>query len=231
MDTNDPRSVRKQAAQSTLPQFTVEGSNGYQRQPQVPSGTSMLMEGQPSLARLTISTSLPPLSISTSMGAEALNNALVLEPDGIGNLVVPLAQGLVNFQCPFRFLDCPLSFGTFSEWFTHSLKHFRMAGPPKSNKCCFCKERFDCSSGQESWRQRMEHIEFHHRLGHHRDYACPDFELYEYLWQKKLIPNHQYKELKAQQGRCPPTRPLSSSGSPPAASPFTVTAGRRERDR
>jgi len=192
-------------------------------------GTSMMMSGPSSLAGCTTgssATSQP--SVSSSMGGRVVHSRL-LELDIQGALQVPPLRPTV-FECPFNHLQCRRTFTRYSEWYAHSLEHFLSAGPPKFNRCCFCDKTFQQNDSNQSWRERMQHIATHHQLGHRLATARPDFELFQYLWQKKIIDDPLYKELMggshgpvANPYPSPPTSPQSASSANSFETVFTET--------
>ena len=113
--------------------------------------------------------------------------------DNASVLQIPPLSGALSFECPFNFLYCTDVFSDFEDWYNHSLGHFENAGPPNRTRCCFCEYEF---VGPYGWRQRLQHIADHHRVGHRLSHAQPDFELYDYLWNKGIISEVEYKALR-----------------------------------
>ncbi|KAL8826513.1 MAG: hypothetical protein Q9170_007374 [Blastenia crenularia] len=101
-------------------------------------------------------------------------------------------------ECPFNHLRCYKKYACSSthEWYVHSLQHFGTTKPPCSNRCCFCDATFESPDGFQSWHQRMEHISLHQRSGQTLLRARPDFQLYTFLWRRKLINDLQYNSIK-----------------------------------
>lgn len=200
----------------------------------------MLLSGNSSLAALTSAASASSTpSVSSAMGGRALRPPRILELDGQGALQVPPLRHPPVFECPFYFLSCCRTFVTFSEWFAHSLEHFRGISPPTGNSCCYCDQTFQDSDGMRSWKARMEHVQLHYQLGHRVAHARPDFELYTYLWRCRLVDNVLYKSLVggsnsrtsgASAYPTPPTSPNSST-SASSDSVYTVTNDSRRRRR
>ncbi|MCJ1389591.1 hypothetical protein MMC18_002448 [Xylographa bjoerkii] len=198
----------------------------------------MLLSGNSSLAALTTASSASTApSVSSSLGERYLGPARVLEHDHQGALHIAPLRHHVVFECPFNFLYCLMTFASFSEWLAHSLTHFKKITPPEKNECCFCDEKFEKSDGMRSWRDKMEHTALHHQLGHKLAHARPDFALYKFLWNKRIIEPGEYKELIGGHSRSaassypsPPSSPDNISASNRTA--FTVTNGsRRPRER
>ena len=245
---NDSRIARQLALQSELPNQT---RNPYRASPSI-AGTSLLV----SVSECSISTAhsdLPALSSNassrsanevdgSSIGGRAPNNPVLEAGDG-GVLELPPPSGSLLLECPFNFLYCRLVFSNFQEWYGHSLTHFNAAGPPNANQCCFCEAHFESPNGWYSWSRRMEHVALHHHLGHRLSHAQPDFNLYNYLWSQKLIPDADYKSLRGESARG--THGAQASYPSPPASPnqpdptntidmstaYTITESRRARDR
>lgn len=121
-------------------------------------------------------------------------------------------------------------------WVKHSMTHFRHVGPPDSNKCCFCDEPFKSMPGLSSWAQRMEHVAYHHLLGCRLAHGRPDFELYNYLWNNRLISDADYRDLKgnnderSQAAQAYPSPPESPEEQPRAyTNTYSSSRIRRER--
>jgi len=214
-DRNDSRLARQVALQSSI-------RNTRPNHTPAP-GTSMMMSGASSLAALTnTSSARSPSSISSSRAIPSRT----LELDTHGALqIAPLRPPI--FECPFNFLSCRRTFTRYDEWYHHSLEHFGLVTPPKSNKCCFCDKVFRTNDGNLSWRHRMEEIATHHQLGHTLAHARPDFDLFLYLWQNRIIDNGLYKELMGRSRQnaypTPPVSPQSSFSTGSFESVFTVT--------
>jgi hypothetical protein len=193
------------AEQSSLPENDRYRNPDYHGAPRDDNRTSMMMSGgdhsrdscsQDLAALTTASTRSSSGSVPTSVGARQIDSQRLLET-GQGNaLIVPPLPAQRILECPFNFLFCVMAFSNLEEWITHSMAHFCRIGPSTSNLCCFCEETFKCSTGQQSWRERMQHVALHHRLGFKLAHARPDFELFDYLWRNKLISNADYKDLK-----------------------------------
>lgn len=246
-DSSDSRLPQILASQSTLP--AVDPSVSRASHGQVPGsyGTSMLLSNwdhtqdsaTQDLAALTRASSLTDLaSVSSAMAIRQLGEGRLLDQDHEGVLVVPPLRMPRILECPFNLMYCPLTFSDHTEWIVHSLQHFGPAGPPEKNRCCFCDQEFYSDNGLHSWQDRMLHIAMqHHRLGHRLAHARPDFELYTYLWQKRVISDAAYRDIKGNsKGRARhvqnyPTPPVSPQEQ--ISTPFTQTSSnsRREQDR
>lgn len=201
---NDTLISQRLAAQSNWPASHHQGSGFYGSREDL--GTSLLVSssdctrrsGTPSqeLPALSRGVSVTDRSVSTSMGTRQTNHQRILEISPGGALVLPHITEPRVLECPFPQLFCFLTFSNVEDWISHSLTHFRNIDPPTSNKCCFCSAVFPESTGARSWRQRMMHVAFHHKLGHRLATARPDFELYTYLWNHRLIGDADYRDLK-----------------------------------
>jgi len=178
-------------------------------------------------------------SESSSLGVRQmgiLNSRLLLAEEEGGVLVDNRAPAQGNLECPFNLLFCLKTFSNMEDWVGHSLTHFSNVGPPDSNHCCFCDARFSSSSEISGWARRMEHVACHHRLGDKLAHARPDFELYTYLWNNRLITNAEYRDLKgnnedrSQAARAYPPHPEFSE-KPPKVYTDTYSNSGRRRDR
>ncbi|KAL8797132.1 MAG: hypothetical protein Q9195_000599 [Heterodermia aff. obscurata] len=208
---NDPSGSRLQgllASNSTISRPHTNESQAYRGQQARSYATSMLPSGNSeaskhsSLPALTVATSCTTSSVASSMGRRALEvQQRILEQDQGGVLVVPPLPGQRILECPFNlaFL-CPLTFSNEEDWINHSLVHFskerRVIDPPTSNSCCFCDEQFHSPARFQSWVERMRHVSLHHCLGHRLGHARPDFALFKYLFDNRLISDADYRDLK-----------------------------------
>lgn len=235
----DSRISLLQAQQSTLPHTVRHQDAEYFGDPEQSIKTSMLplrsdftsVGSLPELTRLPTPPGVPE-SASDGMGGREIDQGMrLLVPDQEGVLeTTPLAplrspQQDPTLECPFPWLHCYKQFaiGNERQWLEHIMKHFVKPGPrgrppknippPKVNCCCFCDSKFESTSGILSWRDRMSHVELHHKYGHRMAHARIDFALVEYMWEKGLIAVEDYRELKpSKSGR------QSSSGSGAVAS-------------
>ena len=231
------------AQRSTLPRSQELQASSYHGPPPSDVGTSRLparsdFTQDDSLPGLThANSSRPSQSVSDGMGERQMNRALrIMIPDPDGALepttLPPLRrpdQGPV-LECPFTFLKCFRQFAVSNEreWIQHSLEHFRIidrrrssrVDPPKNNSCCFCFQTFQASSGVDSWRDRMDHVKFHHALlGHRLAAARHDFALVEYLWQNGVLSLADYRELKPNAAAA--SRSTQNIPTPPDSPPGT----------
>ena len=197
-DPSDSRLPRRQAETSRLVRITQD-FRPYQSES---AGTSMLLSGNSSLAALTFdsSTTRTTSSVSSSIVIRDIEGqrSNLLEWNGGPDdpLTVPPSNAQPQFECPFNFLDCVLVFVDIDEWFGHSMEHFERHDPPKSSRCGFCDAEFRAVTGIACWIKRMEHVAMHYYQPRYRlAHARPDFELFEYLWSKRLIPAEVYKDL------------------------------------
>ena len=154
-----------------------------------------------SLPALTLATSGMTSSIPSSIGARALEDQQrILEHDQDGVLVLPPMREHRVLECPFNlaFL-CPMTFSNEKDWIDHSLLHLKKNGwpikPPTSNICGFCEKEFHSAIPYHSWAERMRHVSLHHALGHRLAHARPDFALFKYLFNNRLISDGDYKDL------------------------------------
>ena len=238
----DPRLAQRLAGQSHLPSLRRNDLGSYQPERRSGAGTSMLLSGSSSLAALTSETSVSTASISSSLGVRSLAPRMLVSPVvGDGPLVIPQISHPLQLECPFNFRFCLLTFNNFDDWWEHSLTHFGKPGPPNSSRCCFCDMEFDAATGLECWQKRMEHVELHHQIGARLAHARPDFKMFEYLWNKRLITSAEYKDLKGNGNRneaarswhSPPLSPVDDHGRslPSPSEAVTCTNTNRERGR
>ncbi|KAF2141197.1 uncharacterized protein K452DRAFT_36270 [Aplosporella prunicola CBS 121167] len=163
-------------------------------------------EAPPSLASTSVS-SRPDSSVDTALASLVPGYDLLEEgPDAV--LYAPTATSpetrlLPVYECSFDFLRCRQAYSAANvpdperAWRTHVLSHFGGQPPPRSVRCPLCDnfEYTDQTPGR-AWEKRMTHIAEHHRAGHTLATARPDFHLYQYLWQKRIIDDAELKELK-----------------------------------
>ena len=203
------------------------------------TGTSILQNGMSrrgasshgSLAAMTYGSSSRGSgpSISSSLGARNVDQRLF--QDGV-NLPT---QSETIYECPFDRLDCRLTFSSFKAWHTHSLTHFDGIEPPTTNSCCFCEAKFKAKDGYDSWRQRMDHVELHHRNRHRLRSSRCDMELYRHLWKHRRLSDIDFKELTGESSKTAAEQaypsPANSPTSASSSSAFTVTEERRRNRR
>ncbi|KAF2231803.1 hypothetical protein EV356DRAFT_437326, partial [Viridothelium virens] len=103
-----------------------------------------------------------------------------------------------RFPCCFYFLSCPYWSYNINDWKTHCRSHLHWNLPPSKVQCPYCdalgSQRF--TNGAEAWEARMHHIADHHIRGARVEQARPDFGLFNYLWQVRVISNAQLHELR-----------------------------------
>lgn len=135
-------------------------------------------------------------SVSTGLASRFEGVPLLEEVDGV--LERPRTQTrLPAFECSFWFLSCSYISYDQEEWTTHCLSHFRGEEPPRTVQCPLCSE-FKCTAdnGWDAWQLRLEHVAYHQLLGHTLTRTSrPEFDLFRYLWQKRLIDDQDLKEL------------------------------------
>lgn len=216
-DRSDSGILRIQAMGSSLPHFTAPVESRR-------TGTSLLVS--PS-GRESSTGDLPGLSsggsvrssesISSSFGADEVfrKSRILLLDHQTGHLVLPPVQEPI-FECSFNFLQCDRTFTDQAEWLEHSLTHFKDVGPPASNECPFCHNRFMVvNSAKESWMLRMLCVSSHLERGQRIRTARLDNRLIRYLWESSLIDMAHYRNLTCR-----------SEGQ---TAPYTVTESRRSR--
>ncbi|KAF2851059.1 hypothetical protein T440DRAFT_373212, partial [Plenodomus tracheiphilus IPT5] len=135
-------------------------------------------------------------SISTGLASHLAGVALLEERSGI--LTVPPAPACPPiYECAFWFLGCGALFAARHEWETHCLSHFRGQEPPRSVQCPLCAWSAARDDGAHAWHLRMQHLADAHTMrGQTLRTSRPDFRLFQHLWQKRLIDDHDLKELQ-----------------------------------
>ena len=234
----DSKLAQAIAEQSVLPHSHKHKDLDYLGENPSDVGTSRCVGGtnissHPSLPCLTNPSGFSDtVSMASSSGCRALDNSLrVIAEDDEGSLVNFPALRFPRVHvlpCPFDPLQCPRAFqrGQVDEWITHSLEHFVTEGPrgqavepPTSNPCPFCEATFYHPSGITSWNQRMRHVADHHRIGHTLSHARPDFALYRYMWQRRVIDSEAYRHIngnwedRSRFVHGQPSPPITRSGS------------------
>lgn len=246
-DRDDSRLPQHIASQSRLPVSAGDQAHDYDGLHRIDTTTSLLLSGcDHTLGSVTPSQDLPAItressvatstSISSSFGIRQLSDQRLLDQDNGGALILPHWHTPQILECPFNHLFCYETFSSMEDWITHSLTHFGTVGPSTSNKCCFCEAVFNFPTGLHSWVERMNHVAHHHKIGHKLAHAQPDFELFTYLWNHRLIKNHVYRDLKGNNEDR--SRAVAAYPSPPVSPnersvAYTETARntRRERER
>lgn len=117
-------------------------------------------------------------------------------PDGVLGAPAPAI-----LQCPFNFLRCFRTFADFGQWVSHSLTHFQWEDPPTHTKCYFCKKGFENSARQECWWHLLKHVELHHRQGESLTDFPLNLPLIEYLRNRGLINDVDYRLLTTRSER------------------------------
>ncbi|KAB2102197.1 hypothetical protein AG0111_0g9486 [Alternaria gaisen] len=138
-----------------------------------------------------------------------------------GILVIPEGEHRPPiYECSFWFLNCSYVSRDAEEWKTQCENHFCGEEPPRTVQCPLCDEfQYTFEDGWTACNHRMEHMEsFHLNSGQILRSSRPDFHLFEYLWQKRLIDDQDSKELKEGNHNLT-SAPLN----------FTITNGRRTR--
>ena len=176
----------------------------------IPSGSSMAPMQPPAVlhqSRFSTASNRPPSllscttltgsSVSTSIVDQCAGYPLLAEgADGV--LLQPdLEVNHPHYECAFWFLNCDFLSRDESEWNTHCLSHFRGREPPCSVQCPLCDWHRTYDDGTIAWRNRMQHLSNDHLIyGQTLKTARPDFHLFQYLWQQRLIGDADLKELK-----------------------------------
>ena len=237
-DQQASRLPQRLAEASRLPGSRIDQFGVYQGGPPRSNGTSLLHSGSDNLPAYTNApTNSDTVSLSSSFGGRQLAPRLLEQPRQAGGALEIPPPPTPVFECPFNFRRCLLTFANKEEWFTHSLSHFQDVDPPKTNKCCFCDDEFSAPTGMECWRKRMTHVASHHELRCRLAFARPDFEMFKYLWDNKVIKTVEFKDLMgysnawaAQAYPSPPQSPTERTRKE-TSRPYTVTNTNRRRER
>ncbi|KAF2233214.1 hypothetical protein EV356DRAFT_210585 [Viridothelium virens] len=192
----------------------IATSEQSRRQHRSPASSSMAFTRNSS-ARLTVTTgssSLPALSTGGTSRTDSSvctddagrvrgYSSAILEADDEGALRQDISHQprAPWYPCCFYFLRCPYWSYNMDEWETHCRSHLHRNPPPSKVQCPYCddlgSQRF--ANGEEAWEARMHHIANHHiQEGARVEHARPDFGLFYYLWQVRVISNAQLHELR-----------------------------------
>jgi hypothetical protein len=118
------------------------------------------------------------------------------ESDSQFGSIAPEEQTTV-YHCLFWFLSCSYSSYDRSDWESHCRDHFLGEEPPRSVQCSLCDWTMTCDDGNVAWGFQAQHVaDNHFKFGQGFHEARPDFHLFHYLWQKRLINDQDLKELK-----------------------------------
>ncbi|KAF2689770.1 hypothetical protein K458DRAFT_384408 [Lentithecium fluviatile CBS 122367] len=161
----------------------------------------------------------PTMSSETGLASRFTGVPLLEEVNGVLERD-PRQNRKTVYECAFWFLSCSYISDNEEEWNTHCLSHFRGEEPPRSVRCPLCEFQGTWDDGWTAWNARMDHIGVcHHMLGETLKTSRPDFHLFAYLWQRRLIDDQDLIELKG--GNHNLARPPSN---------FRISNARRERD-
>lgn len=147
---------------------------------------------------ITDITDATPTETSISTGLVSQLSGVPLLEDNNGVLEIPPAHFRTPvYECAFWFLNCNYVSQNKEEWETHCHAHFRGEEPPLTAQCPLCDWEVTCDQGRQAWKMRMEHLAYEHTMrGQTLRTSRPDFRLFEYLWQRRLIDSEDLKELK-----------------------------------
>ena len=185
------------------------------------------------------SSSISDLSVLDGIGDSAFaTNMRLAQKDG--TVRTSLSQQTPLLACLWGCMTgCKEVFpvSNSEDWDAHmKKKHFvlkegrrepicKYIGPPTSNNCVFCNDKFQADSGDSSWSKLVNHVvEAHYMHGHRLTRI--DWPLVEYLWEEKLLTPAEYRELK-------PIKNAQGLPSPPGLSddedPIVKIEGGRHR--
>ena len=162
-------------------------------------------------------------SVSTGLASGFSGVPLLEELDGVLERRPNFCSSV--FECPLWFLNCSYISNDKEEWKTHGLSHFRGEEPPKSVECPLCEDfKATFENGFDAWNARMDHVaDCHCLLGHTLKLSRPDFTLFGHLWQKHLISDGDFKELRGG------SHDLTRTRQPSVSSVRQRERGRRDR--
>ncbi|KAL9105356.1 MAG: hypothetical protein Q9227_009444 [Pyrenula ochraceoflavens] len=151
----------------------------------------------------TSSMSYQNLSSQTEIARPFSTYPLLEEEEGNpGVLLVPYTpRAPGDLVCPFQFLDCVKRFEYRSEvpWRTHTMTHFRGFLPPPKALCPLCSVEFESpnnAKAQLAWDSMLSHLSQTHFLrGETLKLSRPNFDLYKWMWQRRLMSSKMYKDL------------------------------------
>ncbi|OJD35601.1 zinc c2h2 [Diplodia corticola] len=169
--------------------------------------------GPPSLIHDDRTSCAESSSVDTEYG-KIVQGVRLLEPDADGVLVQPPPATTPVYECTFHFLACRFWTRDEADWRLHNLCHFHGNPPPRSVTCPLCDQwGFDGADGAAAWDARMSHLAAHVRMGATLATSRPDFKLFRYLWQKRIIDDAEYKELNGRGSLSPPRSGLMAGPS------------------
>ncbi|KAF2792055.1 hypothetical protein K505DRAFT_279517 [Melanomma pulvis-pyrius CBS 109.77] len=173
-------------------------TSGFSDEPDVLDQTDNGSSQPPSLATENQAQSASgSSSISTGLASRFSGVPLLEETDGILERRPNTTRTRAVYECAFWFLSCSYISYDQEEWRTHCISHFRGEEPPQSVQCPLCDQfNYTCNNGWTSWNYRMDHMSQHHLVGETLRTSRPDFHLFQYLWQKRLIDDGDLKELR-----------------------------------
>ncbi|KAF1829974.1 hypothetical protein BDW02DRAFT_583234 [Decorospora gaudefroyi] len=151
----------------------------------------------PSLRSFCTNTDGTPTETSISTGLASRFTGVPLLEEHNGVLEIPPAHFRAPvYECAFWFLNCAYVSQNREEWETHCTSHFRGEEPPQTVHCPLCDWAATCEFGWTAWNMRMQHLAFEHTMrGQTLRTSRPDFDLFRFLWQRRLIDDQDLKEL------------------------------------
>lgn len=150
--------------------------------------------------------SLPSLTVDSSgfdlpsWDSTQENNGVETIIPGIDEQGVLIRPPSYAYQCAFPFLGCTFRSVDLDEWMTHCFAHFHPIGPPRAWQCPLCPQAGMMPNGHDAWRLRLHHVAGHHQAGESLSTARPDFALFKYLRDKRIIDDTKYRDLMVQTG-------------------------------
>ena len=166
----------------------------------------------------TSSISGPPLSAVTGLASFYSTHPLLEESESNPDVLLLPARlrPPSDYVCTFHFLNCMETFEApgVDVYKCHVMSHFRGHPPPPTAKCPLCDACFynpsfeekDRSGGPSrvaaeadgtAWDEMLTHLAgAHFGQGERLKTARPDFDLYTWMWRRRLISDARYKSLQ-----------------------------------
>jgi hypothetical protein len=193
---SDDTTDSKESQTSTEKRQTIPRSHtsGHHNEAALPYEGHNEFSRSPTLSPIGVHT--PPTESSISTGLASRLSGVPLLDDNNG-VLERRPMRAPAYECTFWYLSCSYISYDQEEWKTHCLSHFRGEEPPRSVQCPLCDQfTYAGDNGWVSWNHRMEHVAQHHDRGDTLQTSRPEFQLFDHLWQKRLIDDEDLRELK-----------------------------------
>jgi hypothetical protein len=135
-------------------------------------------------------------SVNTGL-ASVLGGVNLLDEVDEGILVAPATTVPDTYYvCIFHLLDCQVAFHDVETWRIHMLSHFRGHASPTKAQCPYCPWKTSHAKRDEAWNRMLTHVSTSHSLkAGSVEQARPDFDLFKFLWNRRIISDVQYRTL------------------------------------